>query len=149
MRATSAIGSGFTLIELLVVIAILTMLAAVLPFAIDRAMPGRRVAVTAQKLVSALRDAQSDSLVVGKAVHLEFRDKSGLARDSRLAVSFPTSTRVQLSDADGRPLRDLTVYPDGSMPSVRFDVSERTHRVAVVVSGITGRVALEAGSDAP
>jgi general secretion pathway protein H len=147
MRAISATGRGFTLIELLVVIAIVTTLAALLPVAIDRALPGRRVAATAQRLVSALRDAQSDSLATGEPVHLEFRENAGLVRASKLAVAFPSATQVRLADAEGRPVHDLTAYPDGSMVSARFEVSERSHHAAVVISGITGRVALGEGSD--
>jgi type II secretion system protein H len=148
MRAISATGRGFTLIELLVVIAILTMMAALLPVAFDRALPSRRVAVTAQRLVSALRDAQSDSLTRGKPVHLQFDEQSGLRRASGRTVTFPASLHVSLADADGRPMRAITVYPDGSTIGARFEVSERSHRAFVAISGITGRIALETDDDA-
>ena len=147
MRAISATGRGFTLIELLVVIALLTMVAALIPVAFDRALPSRRVAVTAQRLVSVLRDAQSDSLVGGKPVRLQFDEHGGLVRRSKPAVSFPASTRVRLSDGDGRPMREVTMFPDGSTADARFEVSERAYRAVVVLSGITGRIALEVGKD--
>jgi prepilin-type N-terminal cleavage/methylation domain-containing protein len=139
---------GFTLIELLVVIAILVMLAAAFPVALDRTLPGRRVAVTAQNLVSAVRDAESRSLLRGKPVTLEMSG-SGLISGGKVAITFPASTRVALVDADGRALKSIVAYPDGSASAARFEVSERKHARVVVISSNTGRVSLEAGGDAP
>jgi general secretion pathway protein H len=139
---------GFTLIELLVVIAILVMLAAAFPVALDRTLPGRRVAVTAQRLVSAVRDAESRSLLRGKPVTLQMSD-AGLVSGEKVAVEFPATTRVALLDADGRALKSIIAYPDGSATAARFEVSERKHARSVVVSSNTGRVSLQAGGDAP
>jgi general secretion pathway protein H len=152
MRATSAtgktpsgssLGGGFTLIELLVVIAVLVLLSSALPLALDRTVPGRRVTVTAQKLVGAVRDASSQSVLAGRSVSLEMHEQ-GLSDGARISVPFPSATRVTLADADGRPLRRLTVYPDGSADGANFVVSERGHLRTVAVSSLTGRVTLEA-----
>jgi general secretion pathway protein H len=137
-----AVARGFTLIELLVVMAILVMTAAALPLALDRTLPGRRVSVTAQKVVVAMRDAGSQSVAQGRPITLEFRDRA-LVSDFGVTVSFPAATRVVLTDADGRPLQRINVYPDGSADSARFEVRERTHVRVVAVSGHTGRVTLE------
>jgi prepilin-type N-terminal cleavage/methylation domain-containing protein len=147
MRATSATGKGFTLVELLVVVTILVMLAALFPVAMDRALPGRRVAVTSQRLMAAIRDAQSDSLASGRPVRLELDASAGLTRNARVAVGLPPSTQVRLTDREGRPLRELVVQPDGSVPAARFEVSAGPHRSAVLLSEMSGRVTLEAGSD--
>jgi general secretion pathway protein H len=139
---------GFTLIELLVVIAILVMLAAAFPVALDRTLPGRRVAVTAQNLVSAVRDAESQSVLRGRPVKLQMSD-TGLSNEGKIAVAFPARTRVALVDADGRALENIVAYPDGSVSAARFEISERQHTRSVVMSGTTGRVSLRAGGDAP
>lgn len=134
---------GFTLIELLVVIAILVLLAAAFPVALDRTVPGRRVAVTAQKLASAIRDAESESMLRGVPVKLQMGE-GGLVNGGNVAVNFPRATQVALLDHDGRRLDEIVVYPDGSASAARFEVRERAHSRAVVVSGNTGRVSVEA-----
>lgn len=139
---------GFTLIELLVVIAILVMLTAAFPVALDRTLPGRRVAVTAQNLVSAVRDAESQSLLRGQPVKLQMSG-AGLLNGAKVAVAFPKTTTVALIDADGRALEGIVAYPDGSASAARFEVSERKHTRSVVISSHTGRVSLEVGGDAP
>ena len=139
---------GFTLIELLVVIAILVMLAAAFPIALDRTLPGRRVAVTAQNLVSAVRDAEAQSLLHGRPVILQMRD-GGLLNSEKVAVTFPARTRVALVDVDGRALESIVAYPDGSVSAARFEISERQHSRSVIISGTTGRVSLRVGASAP
>lgn len=133
---------GFTLIELLVVIAILVLLTAAFPLALDRAVPARRVAATAQHLASAIRDAETDSMTRGSPVRLQI-DSHGLMRAGQVAVGFPRSTDVALLDRDGRPLTELVLYPDGSATAGQFMVKERTHVRRVIVSSISGRVSVE------
>ena len=159
MRATSATGSarrpaacvcrqaGFTLMELLVVIAILVMLTPALPLALDRALPGRRVVATTQKLLSAIRDAQSLSAARGSPVRLQL-DGSGLSGD-RVSVRFPATTRVELKDADGLSLQAVSAYPEGTLTEARIVVSERAHRRTLRLSGLTGRVTVEVPTRAP
>ncbi|MEJ0037694.1 MAG: prepilin-type N-terminal cleavage/methylation domain-containing protein [Gammaproteobacteria bacterium] len=152
MRAISATGnsrrgapcarrqSGFTLMELLVVVAILVLLSSALPLALDRALPGRRVMATTQKLQSAIRDAESLSVARGRPVRLEFRD-SGMSGD--LSLQFPSTTRVVLKDGDGLELHALSVYPEGTATEANIFVSERTHLRTLHLSGVTGRVTVE------
>lgn len=159
MRATSATGnarlyasgpgneSGFTLMELLVVVAILVLLTSTLPLALDRVLPGRRVVSTTQKLLSAIRDAQSISAASGRTVQLELNG-SGLSGDC-ISVRFPSTTHVELKDADGLNLRAVFAYPEGTLTEARIVVSERTHRRTLHLSGLTGRVTVEALPRAP
>jgi general secretion pathway protein H len=147
MRATLATGSaparvferGFTLIEMLVVMAVVILVSSALPLALDRTLPSRRVAVTAQKVVTAMRDAGSQSVATGRAVILELRS-GALVSEAGVSVSFPATTRVLLTDLDGRPLNRVRLYPDGSSDSARFEVRERAHVRVVAVRGETGRV---------
>jgi prepilin-type N-terminal cleavage/methylation domain-containing protein len=153
MHAISATGSarrartvfrhhaGFTLMELLVVIAILVLLASAFPLALDRALPARRVTSTAEKILSAIRDAQSLSATLGRSVRLEFSD-SGLGGD-RISASFPSTTRVVLKDADGAELHAVSVYPEGTLSEAVIVVSERAHQRTLHLSGLTGRVTVE------
>ncbi|MEJ1962974.1 MAG: prepilin-type N-terminal cleavage/methylation domain-containing protein [Gammaproteobacteria bacterium] len=133
--------AGFTLMELLVVIAILVLLTSALPLAFDRALPGRRVVVTTQKLLSAIRDAQSLSIASGRPVRLVF-DGSALSGE-RVSVKFPATTRVELKDAEGLTLRAVAAYPEGTLTEARITVSERTYRRALRLSGLTGRITVE------
>jgi general secretion pathway protein H len=153
MRAMSATGSarlhaacvgrqaGFTLMELLVVIAILVLLTSALPLALDRALPGRRVVATTQKLLSAIRDAQSLSVARGRPVHLML-DGSGLSGE-RVSVKFPVTTRVELKDAEGLTLRAVAAYPEGTLTEAQITVSERTQQRTLRLSGLTGRITVE------
>lgn len=144
MRGTSATGrrvAGFTLLELLVVMAIVTLLAAALPAALNRSLPGRRVAVTTDRLVAGVRDAQAASVLSGQPVTLELQSR-GFAFSHRAARagSFAASTRVVLTDTEGRPAREITVFPDGSAQGGRFEIVDGPHRRTVIVSPLTGRV---------
>jgi general secretion pathway protein H len=130
MRRTSEIGSrgrsfGFTLIELLVVIAILVLISTAIPLVLDHALPERRVAVAADRLVTAIHAAQATSIATGKPS----------------AIVLPGEVRI--TDPDGRGLDAVYMFPDGSANAARFEIRDGDHRRAVVVSGLTGRVKLE------
>ena len=127
--------------ELMVVLVILVLLSAALPLALDRALPGRRVVVTTEKLRSAIRDAQSLSATHGKLVRLEF-GASGVSGD-RIALQFPPTTHVELKDADGLHLSEVSVYPEGTLTEANIVVSERTHQRTLHLSGLTGRITVE------
>jgi type II secretion system protein H len=154
MRRTLATGSGrgFTLLELMIVMAILVMVATLFPFALNRALPSRRITTAVERLVSMVREAQSASLVSGRPVTLQIEghgltavaaqgsaDEAAFS-DTGHSLSFPQSTQVSLADPDGRTLTALGIYPDGSSRGGRFDVQDTGHRGAVVVSAVTGRV---------
>ena len=127
--------------ELLVVLTILVLLSAALPLALDRALPGRRVVVTSEKLRAAIRDAQSFSAMRGKPVRLQF-STSGVSGE-RIALPFPSTTRVELKDAEGLHLNEVSVYPEGTLTEANIVVSERTHQRTLHLSGLTGRVTIE------
>lgn len=131
---------GFTLMELLVVLAIVGLIAALLPVAFNRALPARRVEVTSQRLLSAIRDAGSDSLVRGKPIRLEFHAERGVTRDGVQVVRFSSATEVTLADEQGRRLNELVVYPDGSISGGSVVIRERAHVRRIWLSEITGRL---------
>lgn len=152
MRRTWVTGreSGFTLLELMVVMAILVLVATLLPMALDRALPGHRVATTAERLMSLVREAQGSSVVSGRPVTLTVQGHELVTQDGATSAaigrpfSFPTSTNVSLIDLEGRAATALVVYPDGSTQPVRFDIEDSGRRRAVIVSAVTGRVSLTA-----
>jgi type II secretion system protein H len=153
MPRTSVIGrlQGFTLLELMVVMAILVMIAAVFPFALDRAMPSRRVSTTAERLVTTVQEAQSASLRTGRPVTVALNGHGLVTQDAVTSATLarplqlPASTDVRLADLEGHPVAALTVYPDGSAQSVHFDLEDNGHHGAVVVSAVTGRISIVAG----
>jgi type II secretion system protein H len=142
---------GFTLLELMVVMTILVMVAALFPFALDHALPGRRVSTTAERLVSVVREAQGSSLLSGRPVAVRLLGHGLVTQDAATTtmigrpLAFPRSTAVTLSDLEGRTVPALVVYPDGSAQAVRFELEDGGHRGAVLVSAMTGRVAVAAG----
>jgi prepilin-type N-terminal cleavage/methylation domain-containing protein len=131
MRSISATGRarGFTLLELLVVVAVVALLTGALGVALNRALPGRRTQLTAERLVGVVRDASAASVASGKPVRIEL---------DTLAV--PASTQISLTDMNGQALRELVVFPAGSTAGGTFDVVSGVHRASVRVSAITGRV---------
>ena len=150
MPRTLATGkeAGFTLLELMVVMAILVLMATLLPMVLDRALPGRRVDTTAERVVSMVREARGSSMLSGKPVKLTLQEHDLVAQDvSTLAtlghpLTFSSSTTVSLLDLDGRPAPALVVYPDGSAQAVRFNVEDSGHQKGVLVSALTGRASL-------
>jgi type II secretion system protein H len=155
MRRMLATGrqKAFTLIELLVVVAILTMVASLFPFALNRALPSRRVAATVSSLVSMLQSAEAASLVAGRPVTLRLQggsltavgESTALLTHSGPAISFQSSVDVSMADLDGRSASEWIVYPDGSAQAMRFEVEDSGHRGAVRVNSMTGRISVEAG----
>jgi general secretion pathway protein H len=153
MPRTLATGreAGFTLLELMVVMAILVMVATLLPMAFDRALPGRRVDTTAERVVSMVREARGSSMLSGRPIRLQLQEHDLVARDAATSaaigkpVSFPSSTAVSLMDLDGRVVPALVVYPDGSAQAVRFNVEDSGHQQAVLISALTGRASLASG----
>lgn len=153
MPRTLATGrqAGFTLLELMVVMAILVMVATLLPMALDRALPARRVATAAERVVSMVREVRGASMLSGRPVRLAMLDHVLLAQDAATAaavgrpMSLPSSTTVSLTDLDGRAATALVVYPDGSAQAVRFDVADGGHQKTVLVSALTGRASLVPG----
>lgn len=150
MPLTSATGRevGFTLLELMVVMAILVLVATLLPMALDRALPGRRVDTVAERVVSMIREARSSSMLSGKPIKLALHEHNLLAQDAATAtpigrpLSLPASTTVSLSDLDGHEALALLMYPDGSAQAVRINVEDSGHQQAVLVSALTGRASL-------
>jgi general secretion pathway protein H len=150
MPRTLAIGreAGFTLLELMVVMAILVLVGTLFPLALDRALPGRRVDTTAERVASMVREARGSSMLSGKPVRLTVQDHDLVAQDAATSVtigrplSFSSSTTVSLLDPEGRKAGALVVYPDGSAQAVRFNVEDSGHQKAVLVSALTGRARL-------
>jgi hypothetical protein len=135
----------------MVVMAILVMIAAVFPFALDRAMPSRRVSTTAERLVATVQEAQSASLRSGRPVTVALKGHGWVTQDAATSATLarplqlPASTEVSLADLEGRPLAALTVYPDGSAQAAHFDIEDNGHHGRVVVSAVTGRVSIVVG----
>jgi type II secretion system protein H len=153
MPRTSGTGKaqGFTLLELMVVMAILVMVATLFPFALDRAMPSRRVSTTAETIASMVHEAEAASALSGKAVALRLRAHALVAQDAATAatvgraVAFPSTTDVRFTNTEGQAVSAVILYPDGSAQSAEFDIEDNGHRGTVRLSGLTGRTLIAAG----
>jgi general secretion pathway protein H len=141
-RARRSSSAGFTLLELLVVLAIMGLLAATLPLALNRALPGRRVAVTADRIVSALRDAQLESRIAGSRIVLEVRSGQGLTREGHVIVPAPSPLELSAVAPLGAALENLVVYPDGSLTAARVLVRDGSREKRIRITAL-GRVAAE------
>lgn len=145
--------AGFTLIELMVVLTILVLSVAVIPLSLNRMMPGRRVAVAADRIGSVIRDAQLSSVGDGAPWQVSVQDhsltvaavQSEPVSDTARSVAprtvvVPSTVRLKLASIDGRTVPALTVYPDGATSGGRIDIADGAHHNAVNVSALTGRV---------
>jgi type II secretion system protein H len=134
--------AGFTLIELLVALAIMVLIASAVPMALGRVMPGRRVSVAADQLVSDLRWLQGEAIRSGTPARLTLRPdgyRLETGANSRFIV-LPTTTRIQvLAPADERQLDQLSMFPDGTATPARLSVSDSDRRVELQLSMLTGR----------
>jgi general secretion pathway protein H len=135
--ATPGIGrqEAFTLIELMVVIAILTVMLAAFPLALRRLLPSRRIATAGQEIVARLHDAESRSAATGQPVRTTFEE---------LTRRLASDTHLRLVDPDGGRLSAIVLYPDGSATPARFELADGEFHRVVVLSGLTGRVSIDA-----
>lgn len=151
MRGMSATGShrGFTLLELLVVMSVLVLMAAVFPWVLQRALPGRRVASSTERLLATVHEAQAASVVRGRPVTLRIQEHGLVVVGekevtSSRRVEFPSSMQISLEDSAGHPAAVVVLFPDGSARGGRFELRDGAHRGSVRVSELTGSAVLEA-----
>ena len=137
------VAPGFTLIELLVVMAILVMIAGLIPLALDRALPARRVEAAARSAMAAIRDAQTQSIATGQPVGIKLTEEGNGLQAGTRTMSFSAGVRLTLRGPEGQLLPGLLMYPDGSTQSAQLRFSDATHESRMMVSGITGHVSLE------
>jgi general secretion pathway protein H len=130
---------GMTLLELLVVIAILAMLAALLPLAIQRWMPARRLAAAARVLTIDLRQLQSQAVTSGRPLQLALESSGysleAVGADDGTHIPLPESIRVNLT-----PASILVMYPDGSSSGGEFELRSGQRVATISVSPLTGQV---------
>lgn len=147
MPATSATGDrgsrGFTLIELLVALTIMVLIAASVPTALSRLLPGRRVTVAADRLVTDLQWLQSESIRQRTSGQLTLADdgyRMDVGRTGRSA-ELASTTRVTLrARTDGRDLQRLVMFPDGSAEPGRIVVTDSGRKAELEVGMLTGRI---------
>jgi Tfp pilus assembly protein FimT len=128
----------------MVVLAIMTLMAACLPLALNRMLPGRRVVVAADALVADIHWLQLRATETGRPATLKltksgYRLEPEAPRAPRI-VSFASSTTLQLRRRDdNRTVDELTVYPDGTSAAGRFELLDSGRSAAVEISMLTGR----------
>ena len=140
----SATGNkGFTLIELLVVLTILVLMAGLFPLALNRTLPGRKAEAAAQTLVSALRYAQSSSIIGGRDVSVNIdRMKIDITSPAR-SWSLPAEARFQGSGSGVESRQRVTFFPDGSSDGAVIQVRAGSRSRLITVSGLTGRITVD------
>lgn len=152
MPKTSATGSaparvrhtGFTLIELMVVLTIVVLTVGAIPYAFNRALPSRRVAMAADALVSDVRWLQLQAAASGRPTRIvvldgRYRIDAGEAA-TQPEVRLASSTMVTLhASEDDRVIRELIVHPDGSSSAGWFELSDSGRSERVDVAMLDGR----------
>lgn len=138
----------------MVVLTILVMCSALIPLSISRLLPGRRVAVTAERIKTAVMETQAQSVAVGQPLRVTVGEHAVIIGSLRTSVAsqgearilkLPTSTDVRMQFSDGQPQQSMIVYPDGATTGGQFEVMEGRRRLSVSVSALTGRVVIEDG----
>lgn len=115
---------GFTLVELLVVLTLLALASAVvLPRFVSSAGPSARS--QAAGVASVLRDARQQAIATARPVAVPIDG-------SLIAAQGP----------DGRVLREILFFPDGSSSGGSLVVELRQRRAVVDVDDLTGAVRL-------
>ena len=125
---------GFTLLELMVVLLILVLAATAFPLAIDHTLPGRRVSVAAEKVRSALLDAELRSMASGQPIELAV---------GALKHSMRSHVDLKLAAPDGATLDSVTLFPDGSSSGAHLTLTSGRHRSSVELSAVTGLISVE------
>ncbi len=139
---------GFTLIELLVVFLIMT---GVLAIGVSL-MSGGTVGTSAEKdvrgLVSALREARSQSILRNREVVVEISTDSGTygIANSEVQGRLESGATVSLVVASIEQTNENTggfrFFPDGSSTGGEINISGDTGAYVVKVEWLTGRVAV-------
>ncbi|HTV46465.1 MAG TPA: GspH/FimT family pseudopilin [Stellaceae bacterium] len=138
-------ADGFTLIELLVVLAVIGFSLAL--FVGYRAPWSRSLGLhgTAAELASELRLARSQAIADNRPVALAL-DLAGhrYRVGNALPQPLPASLSIGLLTVDGEKRNasagDIRFNPDGSSTGGRITLADGSHRVAVGVDWLTGRV---------
>lgn len=134
---------GFTLIDLLVALAIMVLIAASVPTALSRLLPGRRVTVTADRLAADLQWLQSESLRLkapGQFTLLDEGYRMDVGRVERSAELASTTKITLHARADGRDLQRLLLFPDGSAQPGRIVILDSGRRAELEVGMLTARI---------
>jgi Tfp pilus assembly protein FimT len=131
------------LIELLVALAIMVLIAAALPIALGRMLPGRRLTVAADQLVTNLQWLQAESIrdrAPGQLTLLPDGYRMEVGPSERRVIIAET-TQIHLGDPAGeRELQRLTFFPDGTAVPALLAVADSGRRVDLEVRMLTGRV---------
>jgi Tfp pilus assembly protein FimT len=134
----------------MVVLAILAMISAAFPVMLNHAVPGRRIAVTAERIRSLFRDAAMESTRRGVPVSVRLSEGAlqvtvpGTPDRTILELPVPASVDMSLRGAMGQSASSMTLFPDGSGDGAEVDLTDRGHHWRVRRSALTGRVSAEA-----
>lgn len=142
-RLSRRCAPGFTLIELLVALAIMVLIAAALPIALGRMLPGRRVTIAADQLVADLQWLQGESIRTRASgqLSLDLEGYTMAIGSSSRTIALAGTTRIELHAlADARELQHLMFFPDGTATPALLSVADSGRRADLQVSMLTGRV---------
>jgi hypothetical protein len=131
------------LIELMVVLTIITLIAGAMPFALNRILPARRVALTAQTLITNVRWLQIQSSVTGAPGRITLQP-SGYqlhVREQKRQVELAHSTLLRFMQPEtAAKLDELVLFPDGTGLPARIEISDSGRRVMLEMSMLSGRL---------
>jgi general secretion pathway protein H len=139
---------GFTLLELLIVLVIAATLVALVPPAINRALPGVKLKGASQEMASAMRFLRGWSVSQGEqgVFLLDLEQKHYSITPREKLYEIPQGAELNMvaasSETDGEQQAGIRFYPDGSSSGGRITLSDGGRSHQIDVDWLTGRVSL-------
>ncbi len=124
-------SAGFTLIEMIVVIAVMAMIAGLVMIRQPWHSAGLTMQATERAFISALRLARSRAIAQDRIVPV-VTGSAGFAIDGGALLTLPNNEVM----SDSR----FVFMPDGGSSGATIILGSKTHRIAVTVNWLNGRI---------
>ncbi len=136
---------GFSLIEITIAVAIVATLTALATVQLAPASEKMRVEAEAREIANILGNVRTRALTSGQptAVTIDAAENRLIYGTPALERRLPATLALDVApDGDGRRIRRIVFYPEGSASGGAFALAGRNHRVSVSVNWLTARITI-------